>query len=67
MGEDGVPELRELVGDLLGDAGRELERGAVLARPDLEALLGGVREAVDERLAERRRELRRVGHGLGAE
>src|SRR5436853_5813739 len=67
VGEDRMSELRELVGDLLRDARGQLERGPVLARADLEALLSRVREAGDERLLERRGKLARVRDGLRAE
>src|SRR2546423_10447977 len=62
-----MSELRKLVGDLLRDARGQLERGPVLARADLEALLPRVREAGDERLLERRGKLARVRDGLRAE
>src|SRR3954465_13095193 len=53
--EDVVRNLPDLRGDIRGHTRRQLERRSALTRTDLEALLRGVAESVDERRA----------HGLG--
>jgi hypothetical protein len=60
VGEDRVGDLRDLLRDRRGDAGRQVERRARLAGADVEAAPGGVAEAVHEGAPEGRRQVPRA-------